>query len=132
MVMTDPIGDFLIRIKNGYLAGKRQVLVPYSRIKERLGQILVKEGYLENVKCQMSNVKFKILELELKYEKRRPVLTEVRRISKPGLRIYSPSSRIPRVRQGFGITIISTSKGLMTDKEAKKKNLGGEIICQVW
>lgn len=142
--MTDPIGDFLIRIKNGYLAGKRQVLAPYSRIKEQLGQILVKEGYLKKLKVKSEKLparnathsvaggKFKTLELSLKYEERKPVLTDVRRISKPGLRIYSQASRIPRVKEGFGMTIISTSKGLMTDKEAKKKNLGGEVICQIW
>jgi small subunit ribosomal protein S8 len=132
--MTDPIGDFFIRIKNGYLAGKRQVLVPYSKIKEQLAKILVEEGYLK--KCQISNVKSQMsnknLELELKYEGRKPVLTDVKRISKPGLRIYAKAKKIPKVRSGFGITIVSTPQGLMTDTQAGKKNLGGEIICQIW
>jgi small subunit ribosomal protein S8 len=132
MVMTDPIADFLARVKNGYLARKKEIVVPYSKIKEQLSQILVKEGYLKNVKCKMQNVKLKTLELELKYEGKKPALTEVKRISKPGLRIYTKATKIPKVRLGFGITIVSTSLGLMTDKKAKKLNLGGEVICQIW
>jgi len=133
MVVNDPIGDMLIRIKNGYLARKDVVEVPYSRMKEEIAKILAKEGYLRNVKSQMSNVKTgKILRIELKYEGKRPAIEEVKRISKPGVRIYARAGEIPRVKYGFGITIVSTSKGIMTDKEAKKKNLGGEVICQVW
>jgi small subunit ribosomal protein S8 len=133
MVVNDPIGDMLIRIKNGYLARKNFVEVPYSRIKEEIARLLVKEGYLRNVKCQMSNVKSeKILRIELKYEGKRPAIEEVKRISKPGVRIYAKAGEIPRVKYGFGITIVSTPKGIMTGKEAKKKNLGGEVICQVW
>lgn len=128
--MTDPIADFLIRIKNGYLAGKKQVVVPYSKIKEKIAQILVKEGYLKKLKIK--NEKFKILELELKYKGKKPVLEEVKRISKPGLRIYAKAKKIPAVRFRFGITIVSTPSGLMSDREARKKNLGGEVICQVW
>lgn len=128
--MTDPIADFLIRIKNGYLAGKKQVEVPYSKIKEKIAQILVKEGYLKEFKIE--NLKFKILKLTLKYEGKKPALEEVRRISKPGLRIYAKAKKIPAVRFGFGITIVSTSSGLMTLSQARKKNLGGEVICQIW
>jgi len=133
MVINDPIGDMLIRIKNGYLAKKDVVEVPYSRMKEEIAKILAKEGYLRNVKCQMSNVKSgKILRIELKYEGKRPAIEEIKRISKPGVRIYAKAGEIPKVKYGFGITIVSTSKGIMTDKEVKKKNLGGEVICQVW
>ena len=132
MVMTDPIADFLINIKNGYLARKRQTVVPYSKIKDQLGQILVKEGYLTSAKCKMQNAKLKTLELELKYNGKQPALAEVKRISKPGLRIYSKAKAIPRVRTGFGITIVSTSAGLMIDNQARKKKLGGEIVCQIW
>lgn len=143
MVMTDPIADFLTRVKNGYLAGKKQIVVPHSRIKEQLSQILVKEGYLENSKLVSSakplathgktqNSKFKVLELELKYEGKEPILTDVRRLSKPSLRIYAKAKEIPRVKTGFGITIVSTPSGLMSDREARKKNLGGEVICQIW
>ena len=133
MVVNDPIGDMLIRIKNGYLARKDVVEVPYSRVKEEIAKILVKEGYLRNVKCQMTNGKSgKILRIELKYDGKRPAIEEVKRISKPGVRIYAKAGEIPKVKYGFGITIVSTSKGIMTDKEAKEKNLGGEVICQVW
>ena len=133
MVVNDPIGDMLIRIKNGYLARKDVVEVPYSKMKEEIAKILVKEGYLKNVKYQMENVKWKkTLILTLKYEGKRPAIEGVKRISKPGVRIYAKAGEIPKVKYGFGITIVSTSKGIMTDREAKKKNLGGEVICQVW
>ncbi len=131
MVMTDPIADFLISLKNGYLAGKKQVTVSHSKVKEELGKILVKEGFLKSLKSGQS-LKFKTLELELKYDGKLPVMSEITRISKPGLRIYRQSTMIPKVRTGFGITIVSTSSGLMTDNEARKKNLGGEVICQIW
>jgi len=129
-MINDPIADFLIRIKNGYLAKKTEVSVPYSKIKENLGKILVEEGYLEKLKIK--NEKLKIIELTLKYEGKRPALTDVQRVSKPGLRIYVDKTKIPKVLGGLGITIISTPKGLMTDKEARKKGLGGEVICKVW
>jgi len=131
-MISDPIGDLLIRIKNGYLARKKTVTVPYSRLKEELVKILVKEKFLDQVKIDGQRPAEKKLILSLRYEKGEPVLTEVKRISKPGLRIYARAKRIPRVRLGFGVTIVSTSSGLMTDREARKKNLGGEIICQVW
>jgi len=139
-MINDPIADFLIRIKNGYLAKKTEVSVPYSKIKENLGKILVEEGYLEKLKipaCPAGrrNPKSEIrknLVLTLKYEKKKPALTDVQRVSKPGLRIYVDKTKIPKVLGGLGITIISTPKGLMTDKEARKKGLGGEVICKVW
>jgi len=130
MVVNDPIGDMLIRIKNGYLARKVVVEVPYSKMKEEIAKLLVKEGYLKKFKIE--NLKFKILKLELKYEGKKPVIEGVKRISKPGVRIYAKAGEIPKVKYGFGITIVSTSKGIMTGREAKKKNLGGEVICQVW
>jgi len=130
MVVNDPIGDMLIRIKNGYLARRAVVEVPYSKMKEEIAKLLVKEGYLKKFKIE--NLKFKILKLELKYEGKRPAIEGVKRISKPGVRIYAKAGEIPKVKYGFGITIVSTSKGIMTGKEAKKKNLGGEVICQVW
>lgn len=132
MVMTDPIADMLIRIKNGFLAKKRVVRVPYSRIKQVIAKILVKEGFLAKQKMvKVSRVK-KDLELTLKYEGQKPALTEIKRVSKPGLRVYARADKVPRVRFGPGLTILSTSAGMMTAQEAKKKNLGGEIICQVW
>lgn len=132
MVVSDQIGDFLIRIKNGYLARKRQVEVSWSKMKEGIAEILIKEGYLKKSEVKSQKSKVKTIELGLKYEGKVPALTNVKRISKPGLRIYARADRIPKEKYGFGITIISTPKGLMTDKEARKKKLGGEVICQVW
>lgn len=133
MVVTDPIADFLIRIKNGYLARKDLVEVRWSKMKESLAEILVKEGFLSKVKIKTNESKFKFLELELKYQNKEPVLNDVKRISKPGVRLYAKAKKVPRVKTGWGgVTIISTSLGLMTHKEAQQKNLGGEIICQIW
>lgn len=130
MVVTDPVADFIIRIKNGYLVRKKLVEVPWSKMKEKLAEMLVKEGFLKSAKVK--GEKFKTLELELKYEGKKPALTEVKRISKPGVRIYAKVNKIPRVRLGVGITIVSTPQGLMTDKEARKNHQGGELVCQIW
>jgi len=133
MVVTDPIADFLIRIKNASLVRKNLVTVPWSKTKESLANILVKEGYLTKAKIKTDERKFKILEMEIKYEGKIPVLSGVKRISKPGVRLYGKAKKIPQAKRGWGgITIVSTSFGLMTGVEARKKNQGGEIICQVW
>ena len=132
-MLTDPIADFLIRIKNGYLGKKTEVSVPYSRLKEELAKILAEEGYLEKLKTQNSKLKTgKELVLTLKYEGKKPILTDVQRVSKPGLRIHVGKKKIPRVLGGLGDVIISTPKGLMTGKKAKEKGLGGEVICKIW
>lgn len=131
-MITDPIGDMLIRIKNGYRARKQVVKVPYSSQKETIAKVLVKEGYLEKSQVASQKSKVKTLELTLKYEGKKPALEGVRRVSKPGVRIYARKDKIPKVKFGLGITIVSTPKGIMTGKEAQKKNLGGEVICQVW
>lgn len=132
-MLSDPIADFLARIKNGYLSKKKEIAVPYSKFKENLAKILVEEGYLINSKKQkVKSKKHDKLILTLKYEGKKPILTDVQRISKPGLRIYVDKTKIPRVLGGLGITIVSTPKGLMTDSEARKKGLGGEVICKVW
>jgi small subunit ribosomal protein S8 len=140
MVVTDSIADLIIRIKNGYLVRKKLVEVPWSKMSQKISEILVKEGFLKNLKVNLpnseekfkTNLRFKTLELELKYEGKKPAIVEVKRISKPGVRIYTKVSKIPQVRQGVGITIVSTPKGLMTGKQARKEKQGGEIICQVW
>lgn len=129
-MITDPIADFLIRVKNGYLAKKREIIVPYSKIKEKLAKILVDEGYLETSKVDKE--KRKVLELVLKYHGKKPAMTDVQRVSKLGLRIYARKTEIPKALGGSGIVIISTSKGLMTDKQAKENGLGGEVLCKVW
>lgn len=132
-MLSDPIADFLARIKNGYLSKKKEIFVPYSKIKENLAKILVEEGYLTNSKKQEAKSKKQDeLVLTLKYEGKKQALTDIQRVSKPGLRIYVGKTKIPKVLGGLGIAIVSTSKGLMTDKEARKKWLGGEVICKVW
>lgn len=132
MVMSDPIGDMLTRIRNGYLVRKKTVVIPYSRIKEKIVKILLKENFLANAKTQKGARTQKTILLTLKYKDKEPALTGIKRISKPGLRVYAKANKIPAVRLGFGITIVSTPSGLLTDREARKKNLGGEVICQVW
>ncbi len=126
----DTIADFLISIKNGYLAKKKGVDIPYSNLKKKLAQILVEEGYLAGVRVKEE--KFKTLEVLLKYDNKKPALSHVERVSKLGLRVYKSRRRIPTIMGGLGLVILSTSKGLMTGKEAKKKGLGGEFICQIW
>jgi len=132
MVVTDPIADLIIRIKNGYLVRKKLIEVPWSKMNQKIAEILVKEGYLKNAEVKAEKNKFKVLVLELKYEGKKPAITQVRRISKPGVRIYAGVNKIPKVKEGAGLTIVSTPKGLMTDKQARKNHQGGEIICQIW
>ncbi len=132
MVVSDPIADMLTRIKNAYLAGKRTVEIDSSKTLKAIAKIILKEGYLKSIEEEKIKKGFKKLKLTLKYKSHRPSLTKIKRISKPGVRIYVKVNKIPRVREGIGVTIVSTPKGLMTDKEAKKANLGGEIICQIW
>lgn len=124
---NDNLADYLTRIKNGYLARKKEVVIPWSKTKEALTAILISEGYLEK-----SEKKEHDLLIGLKYDKKKPGLTDIKRISKPGLRIYAKKTKIQRVLSGLGLTILSTSKGLMTNKQAKEKGLGGELICKVW
>ena len=134
-MLSDPIADMLTRIRNASAVFKKEVFIPFSKQKEEIAKILSKEGYLSNVKCQMSNVKtkkMKFLVAGLKYERGKPVIDGIERVSRPGLKVYLPYKRIPRVLSGFGITVISTSKGLMTGKQARKKRLGGELICKIW
>jgi len=129
-MVTDPIADMLTRIKNGYLARHQAVEIPYAKAKEQIAKILVKESYLKNVKVSAKDRK-QIL-CELKYEAGKPVLSEVKRISKPGRRVYIRWQKITLVLSGYGIMLISTSKGVMTGQQAKKKKLGGEVICKIW
>lgn len=125
--MTDPVGDLLTRIRNAAMARKREILLPYSKIKYAVCQTLAKEGYLSEVKKDKET-----LRVGLAYKRRLPVITGVRNISRPGLRIYRGAKDLPRPLGGPGISIISTSKGVMSNKEAKKNNLGGEVLGEVW
>ena len=130
--MTDPIADMLSRVRNGYLARKKLVLVPYSGIKKVIAKILLAEGYISQLEVVGKKPAEKKLQLKLKYDDGQPSITGIKRISKPGLRVHSRADKVPIVRLGSGLTIVSTNRGIMTDKQAKKKNLGGEIICQIW
>ena len=123
----DPIADALIRIKNGYQVGKEKVQVRYSKLIWRLMKLLEKEGYIDSIKEIGRQI-----EVTLKYESRKPVLTDIKRVSKPSLRVYEGVKNLPRVLSGLGIAIISTPKGLMTDREARREKVGGEILALVW
>ncbi|PJE69149.1 30S ribosomal protein S8 [Candidatus Shapirobacteria bacterium CG10_big_fil_rev_8_21_14_0_10_38_14] len=130
--MTDLIADMLTRIRNGYLARKKQVAVPYSKIKEAIAKIMVKKGYLEKFERRETKDERRSLELTLKYDGKDPTITEIRRVSKPSVKVYQKAKQLRSVNADLGIKIVSTSAGLMTGKEAKKKNLGGEVICEMW
>lgn len=134
MTMTDPIADMLTRIRNANTAMHDDVKMPSSRQKEALAALLKSEGYIgEYVIEENSESPSKTLRIQLKYSvDRRRVISGIQRVSKPGLRVYSKSAEVPRVLGGLGIAVLSTSQGLMTDREARKRRVGGEIICKVW
>lgn len=127
--MNYVIGDFLIRLKNAYMAHKREVVLPYSKAALGVGQVLVKEGYLESVKS--GNDGNKTINATLKYIDRRPAIYDIKIISKPSVREYVSAHDLKRKGYEFGIRVVSTSKGVMSDKEAQDKGLGGELICKV-
>ena len=128
--MTDPIADMLTRIRNGYMAHKKEVEVPYSKMKHSVGDLLKEAGYLSMVDIDASNKR--ILKMGLVYVSDRPAINSLVRVSKPGRRVYMKSGVIPRPLSGYGVAIVSTSRGLMSGTEAKKKKLGGEVVCEVW
>lgn len=128
---TDPIADIIIRIKNAYMAKHVTVEIPYSKIKKSIVDILVTEGYIAKAVVK-EGTPFSNLVVTLKYIGRLPAINDVKRMSKPGRRLYAPAKQLPRALGGYGITILSTSKGVMTDKKARKQNIGGELLCQVW
>jgi len=134
--MFDPISDMLTRIRNAQKSGKKEVIFPFSKLKLFISQILEKEGFVELVRMEKDG-NHENIHLSLKYKKisntqKLPAITEMGRVSRIGQRIYVKKDEIKKVKNGYGILIISTSKGIMTGKEAKKIGLGGEIICQVW
>ncbi len=131
-MMTDPIADFLTRIRNANTVYKDRVEVPASKMKKGLAEILKNEGFIRTYEV-VDDGKQGILRLYLKYgPNKQKVITGLKRISKPGLRVYARKDEIPKVLGGLGIAIISTSKGLMTDKQARQEGLGGEVICYIW
>ena len=129
--MTDPIADMITRIKNAFLAGKDQVVVPHSRVKEAIANILKLEGYIIGVTVEPVKPQANLV-ITLKYSGKTPAISGVKRVSKPGRRLYAPATEVPKTLGGYGITIMSTSQGIMTDVQARKKNIGGEIMCQIW
>lgn len=130
--MTDPIADMLTRIRNALTVKKETVEIPSSNMKKAIADILLSEGYIKDVQLVEDGYNGKLL-LTLKYtEKNQSVIGGLRRVSKPGLRTYSGAQEMPKVLGGYGIAIVSTNKGIMTDKQAKAANVGGEVLCYVW
>ncbi|MDQ6797304.1 MAG: 30S ribosomal protein S8 [Actinomycetota bacterium] len=134
MTMTDPIADMLTRIRNGSVAAQDQVRMPSSKLKEALAAILRQEGYIADFRISDDPARpGRTLEIIMKYTPDRvPTISGLRRVSKPGLRVYIKADRLPRVLGGLGVAVLSTSQGLMTDREARKRRVGGEVLCYVW
>ena len=132
--MTDPVADMLTRIRNANTAMHDDVNMPSSRLKEFFADLLQKEGYIQNYAVsENEDEPGKTLTIEMKYSPTRSrVISGIKRVSKPGLRVYSKSNDIPRVLGGLGVAVVSTSQGLMSDREARKRHMGGEILCYVW
>lgn len=132
MTMTDPIADMLTRIRNAVQARHEATEMPSSKLKVAIAKVLKEEGFIKDYQV-LDNRPFKVLRIELLYTgKKEPVLTGIKRISKPGLRVYTKASAIPRVYGGLGLAVISTPKGVMSGRQARRQNLGGEVICHVW
>ena len=137
-MVTDPVSDMLTVIRNGLMARKKDVTVPSSKLKKVILEILKKEGYIEDyqefsvpTRKEEQGKKLR-LQIFLKYYNEKPVIAHMEKVSKPGRRIYVSANEIPRVRNGLGIAILSTSKGILTDSEAKRENVGGELLCIIW
>ena len=133
-MMTDPIADMLTRIRNGSVAMQDTVRMPSSKLKESLAAILCREGYIADFKVSDEHERpGRTLEIAMKYTpERAPTISGLRRVSKPGLRVYIKADRLPRVLGGLGVAVLSTSQGLMTDREARERRVGGEVLCYVW
>ena len=131
MPVTDPISDFLTRVRNASKAGKLRVDIPSSNMKKSLAEILKTQKFINDYSVVEDN-KQNILRLELKYTNGNPAISGLKKISKPGLRVYKKSDKLPRVLNGLGIAVVSTSQGLLTDKDARKQAIGGEVVCYIW
>jgi len=132
MTLTDPIGDMFSRIRNGQLRLLSSINVPASNFRLQILEVLKNEGYILNYFLEKSENNKKNLKVDLKYYEGNPVIKEIKRVSKPGRRIYSKATSIPKIQNGLGLAIISTPKGVMSDNDARKNNIGGEIICRVF
>ncbi|UUD37097.1 30S ribosomal protein S8 [Mycoplasmopsis californica] len=130
--ITDPISDMIVRIKNASQRKHKQVSMPHSTKKEAILKIVKEQGFINDFEVVTTKDKKKELTVSLKYKGNTPVITDIKRISKPGLRVYVEAANVPSVLSGYGVAIISTSKGLLTDKQARKENVGGEVIAFVW
>jgi len=132
-MVTDPIADYLTRVRNATQAGHRVVEIPASKLKKEITRILLDKGYILNYKIMDDTVQGTI-KIALKYQNgtKIPAITNLKRVSKPGLRKYAPATELPRVLNGLGVAILSTSRGVMTDKEARRENVGGEVLCFVY
>lgn len=131
-MVTDPIADMLTRIRNAVAVGHERVAMPASKLKVNIAQILVDEGFIDRFEISEDGLRNQ-LELVLRYvERRRPVIEGLKRVSRPGHRVYAGAKELPRVQGGLGVAVVSTSQGLMPDREARKRRLGGEIVCEVW
>lgn len=131
MPVTDQIADFITRIRNAGAAGNKKVTAPKSKVKVAIAKILKDQGYIEDFKVIDEGIQGTI-EVSIRYYRKKSSIIEIKRISKPGRRIYVPAEKLPRVKNGLGIAIVSTSRGVVTDKEARKMNVGGEVLCTVW
>ena len=132
MTLVDPIGDMFTRIRNGQMRNLASVNVPASKFRSKILEILRTEGYINNFYLESSENNKKIIKVNLKYYEGSPVIKEIKRISKPGRRVYSRATSIPKIQNGLGIAILSTSRGVMSDIDARKNKIGGEIICKVF
>ena len=132
MTFVDPIGDMLTRIRNGQMRSLNKISIPFSVFRSKILEVLKKEGYIINFVIDKGEENKKLLLVDLKYYEGQPVIREIKRISKPGRRVYSRATSIPKVMNGLGLAILSTPKGVMSDTEARKNNVGGEIICRVF
>jgi len=132
MTLTDPIGDMIARIKNAQMRSLSEVVIPSSKFRAKILDVLKQEGYISDYKVLSDKKNRGNLFVNLKYSNGIPVITEIKRISKPGRRIYARADSIPKIQNGLGLAIVSTSKGIMTDNDARNQNVGGEILCRVF
>tara|TARA_B100001093_G_scaffold471113_1_gene493137 strand:- start:4126 stop:4524 length:399 start_codon:yes stop_codon:yes gene_type:complete len=132
MTLMDPIGDMFTRIRNGQMRLISSIDVPASNFRQKILEVLKNEGYISNFIVEKKENNKKNLKVDLKYFEGNPVIKEIKRISKPGRRVYSRADSVPRIQNGLGLAILSTPKGVMSDNEARKNNIGGEIICKVF
>ena len=132
MTIVDPIGDMFTRIRNGLMRNLNTVNIPASKFRTKILEILKSEGYINNFYIEKNDNNTKTIKVDLKYYEGSPVIKEIKRISKPGRRVYSKATSIPKIQNGLGMAIISTPQGVMSDMQARKNNIGGEIICKVF